>query len=210
MIGVYGGTFNPIHYGHLRTALDVLEQLSLSKVLMVPSAQPPHRDLPQVSIDHRWQMLILALAGQEQLVADDREIKRKGPSYTFDTLVELRQVFADQPLCLIQGSDVFLSLHTWHRWQELLEFAHIVVISRGNEDISWSEEVEREYGQHKTEDFSQLQNNKSGCIIQLDVTGLEISATLIRQKISTNESIRYLLPDSVAGYIEQHGLYKTL
>lgn len=208
MIGIYGGTFDPIHYGHLRSALDVAEQLSLSKVLMILSAQPPHRETPTVSIDHRWQMLQLALEGQQRLLADDREIRRDGPSYSYDTLKELRQQFGAETFCLIQGGDVFLKLHTWHRWQELLDLAHIIVMRRANEPVKWNEQVRLRYGRFFVDDISELRSQNCGKIYQLDVTPLEISATQIRDKILENKELRYLMPNKVIDYIEQHKLYR--
>lgn len=209
MIGIYGGTFDPIHFGHLRSALDVAEQLGLSKVLMIPSAQPPHRETPVVSVEHRWQMLQLALEGQQLMVADDREIQRKGPSYTYDTLTELRQEYNGEALCLIQGGDVFQKLHTWHRWQELLDLTHIVVMRRAGENVLWDALVEKRYSQCLTNDKTELEDVTIGKIIELDVVPLSISATQIRNKILMNEKIKYLLPDNVLAHIDKHKLYRN-
>lgn len=209
MIGIYGGTFDPIHFGHLRSALDVAEQLGLSKVLMIPSAQPPHRETPVVSVEHRWQMLQLALEGQQLMVADDREIQRKGPSYTYDTLTELRQEYNGEALCLIQGGDVFQKLHTWHRWQELLDLTHIVVMRRAGENVLWDALVEKRYSQCLTNDKTELESKAAGKIIELDVVPLSISATQIRDKILMNKEIKYLLPDKVLAHIDKHKLYRN-
>ncbi len=224
MIGIYGGTFDPIHFGHLRSALEVAEQLALSKVLMIPSAQPPHRQTPQVSAQHRWKMLQLALSGQSRLIADDCEIMRHGrPSYTYDTLVALRREFADTPLCLIQGSDVFADLAAWHRWQELLDLAHIVVMHRASGyvlplkggqnrasgySVQWNDKVKQHYGAAMVNDVSQLSSAPAGLICELDVTLLHISATDIRQRLLKNKAVRYLIPDSVLAYIKQNQLYQ--
>jgi len=208
MIGIYGGTFDPIHYGHLRSALEVAEQLSLAKVLMIPSAQPPHRDMPHVSAQHRWQMLQLALSGQTRLCADDREILRNGPSYTYDTLVDIREEVGDTPLCLIQGSDVFADLASWYRWQYLLDFAHIVIMRRAGESVRWSDQVKQYYAKAVTEDVSELFAASSGSIYELDVTPLKISATDIRQRLLQQREVRYLIPDSVLSYIEKNQLYQ--
>ena len=209
MIGIYGGTFDPIHFGHLRSALEVGEQLSLAKVLMTPSAQPPHRQTPQVSAQHRWQMLRLALSGQVRLHADDREIMRDGgPSYTYDTLLGLRQEFTDTPLCLIQGGDVFADLASWHRWQELLDLVHIVVMRRGGDPIQWNNKVKRHYGAVRVNDVSQLSSVPAGLICELNVTPLHISATDVRQRLLENKAVRYLIPDSVLAYIKQNKLYQ--
>lgn len=208
MIGIYGGTFDPIHFGHLRSALEVAEQLSLSRVLMMPSAQPPHRQTPQVTAQHRWQMLSLALSGQECLHADDRELRRQGPSYTYDSLKEVRGESADTPLCLIQGGDVFAGLASWYRWQELLDFCHLVVMRRAGAPVEWDESVQQYYGAAVTTDTSALLVRPAGLIYELDVTSMQISATDIRCRLFANRSVRYLLPDSVLNYIEQNQLYQ--
>ncbi len=208
MIGIYGGTFDPIHFGHLRSALEVAEQLSLSKVLMVLSAQPPHRDTPQVSIQHRWQMLQLALSGQTRLLADDREMLRDGPSYTYDTLSSVRKEHGDAPLCLILGGDVFAGLATWHRWQELLDLAHIVVMRRAGEAVKWDSQIKQYYAKAATGEQSELSSAPAGAIYELDVTPLHISATSIRQSLLAGREARYLIPDSVLMYIEQNKLYQ--
>ena len=208
MIGIYGGTFDPIHYGHLRSALEVAEQLSLLKVLMIPSAQPPHRETPEVSAQHRWQMLQLALNGQTRLLADDREILRDGPSYTYDTLVSLREELGSQPLCLIQGADVFARFNTWHRWRELPDLAHIIVMSRAGERVTWSDEVKQQFAQAKASDAAELLCSPAGKICEVAVTPLQISATDIRQRLSQQKEVRYLIPDSVLTYIERHQLYQ--
>ena len=208
MIGIYGGTFDPIHFGHLRSALEVAEQLSLTKVLMILSAQPPHRDTPQVSIQHRWQMLQLALSGQSRLIADDREILRDGPSYTYDTLLAVREEVGDAPLCLILGGDVFARLTTWYRWQELLDLAHIVVMRRAGESVRWGSQVKQYYAKVATGESSALSLAPAGAIYELDVTPLDISATSIRQRLLAGREVRYLIPDSVLMYIEQNKLYQ--
>lgn len=210
MIGVYGGTFDPIHFGHLRSALDIAERLSLSRVLMIPSATPPHRKTPQVAISHRWQMLSLALAEDDVLRADDREIKREGASYTYDTLAQIRNEVGDTPLCLIQGSDVFSHLDTWYRWQELLDLAHIVIMRRAGHDVQWSEAVSRRYRSAYRQDCECLSAHAAGSICEVEVTSLHISATDIRQRLLENKSLRYLVPANVCSYIEKNQLYQAL
>lgn len=207
MIGVYGGTFDPVHFGHLRSAVEVAEQLALTKVLMIPSARPPHRHPPHVSVQHRWQMLQLALADNSLLVADDREIKRQGLSYMYDTLASIRQEIGDQPLCLILGSDAFAQLHTWYRWRELFDLAHIVIVQRTGNGIPWSEEVTAQFVGRKVDDASVLRQVCCGMIYCMEVTRLSISATDIRARLARGHDVRYLIPDSVYRYIRQHMLY---
>ncbi len=210
MMGIYGGTFDPIHFGHLRSALDVAETLSLSHVLMVPSASPPHRQTPEVSVLHRWEMLSLALGEQDILQVDDREIRREGPSYTYDTLAEVRAEVGDTPLCLIQGGDVFAQLDTWYRWQELLDLAHIVVMRRAGQQVQWSDAVTQHYRSAYQEDGAVLSSQSAGCICEIDVTPVEISATDIRQRLLENKSARYLVPENVYSYIEKNQLYQSV
>ncbi len=130
MIGILGGTFDPIHHGHLRCAQELLQDLPLDEVRLVPCRIPPHRDTPQASAEQRLRMLKAALDGAPGLTVDDRELSREGPSYTVDTLHSLRAEFGATPLCLIVGMDAFNGLDRWHRWQELIGLAHIVVAHR--------------------------------------------------------------------------------
>ena len=127
-IGILGGTFDPIHYGHLRLAEEMLELANLRQIRFIPTGMPPHRDAPQVPAEHRAAMVRLAIADQPAFVMDEREVRQTTPCFTVDTLRELRAEFgASQPLCLLMGGDAFLQLHTWHEWEQLFELAHIVV-----------------------------------------------------------------------------------
>jgi nicotinate-nucleotide adenylyltransferase len=129
-IGLLGGTFDPVHHGHLRLALEARTNLDLAEVRLVPAAEPPHRETPQAALHHRRAMLELAIAGVPGLRLDAREIERPGKSYTFDTVASLRAELPYQPLCLLIGRDAFLALHTWRRWRELPELVHIVIVDR--------------------------------------------------------------------------------
>ena len=130
-IGVFGGTFNPVHYGHLRSALELAERLELEHVRLMPSAEPPHRAAPRCSAEHRAAMVELAVAGEPRLLCDTRELRRPGPSYTVDSLIELREEFGSgRSLCMVLGCDALLGIDRWQRWQELLSLAHIVVIAQ--------------------------------------------------------------------------------
>ncbi len=129
-VGVFGGTFDPVHHGHLRTALEVLEGCGLEQLRLVPALVPPHRPQPRAPAPLRLEMLRRAVAGEPRLVVDDRELRRGGPSYTVDTLAELRAAVGTRPLCLVLGADAFLGLPGWHRWRELFALAHLVVVER--------------------------------------------------------------------------------
>ena len=211
-IGILGGTFDPIHYGHLRLAEEMLELANLKQIYFIPTGMPPHRDSPQVSAQHRSAMVQLAIADQPAFVLDEREVERTTPCYTADTLRELRaELGASQPLCLLMGGDAFLQLHTWHEWEQLFELAHIVVGYRPGftleERITTATSALRQHYQQRLCTADALSQNPAGGIAELAIPKLEISATLIRSRVAENRSIRYLLPNSVADYIHQHHLY---
>jgi nicotinate-nucleotide adenylyltransferase len=211
-IGILGGTFDPIHFGHLRLAEEMLELADLKQIRFIPTGTPPHRDAPQVSALHRSAMVRIAIADQPAFALDDREVKRTTPCYTVDTLRELRaELGASQPLCLLMGGDAFLQLHTWHEWEQLFELAHIVVGFRPGftleERIHSAEERLRRHYQQRLCAVAALSQQPSGGIVELAIPKLEISATLIRSRVAENRSIRYLLPNAVADYIHQHHLY---
>ena len=211
-IGILGGTFDPIHYGHLRLAEEMLELAGLQQIRFIPTGNPPHRDTPQVSAMHRSAMVQLAIASQPAFILDEREVRRTTTSYTVDTLRELRAELGDtQPLCLLMGGDAFLQLHTWHKWERLLDLAHIVVGYRPGFTLeerihSATPELLQHYQQHLcTVDY--LSQQPAGGIAELAIPKLEISATMIRNRVAENRTIRYLLPATVANYIYQHHLY---
>jgi len=215
-IGILGGTFDPIHFGHLRLAEEMLELANLRQILFIPTGTPPHRDSPQVSAQHRSAMVQLAIADQSAFVLDDREVVLKAgrttPCYTVDTLRELRAEFgAAQPLCLLMGGDAFLQLHTWHEWEQLFELAHIVVGYRPGftlvDRIHTATPALRRHYQQRLCAADALSQQPAGGIAELAIPKLEISATLIRSRVAENRSIRYLLPSAVADYIHQHHLY---
>ncbi|MFA6903100.1 MAG: nicotinate-nucleotide adenylyltransferase [Gallionellaceae bacterium] len=214
-IGILGGTFDPIHYGHLRLAQEAFEQCSLGSVRFVPSGTPPHRTKPHASAEQRLQMVRLALQGQSDFVVDEREVRRTDPCYSVDTFGALRaELGSQQPLCLLLGSDAFLQLHTWHRWQQLFELAHIVVMQRpgrplGNAILMADEALRQQYQTRLAPAPRLLHESASGLIVVLDMPQLEISATDIRNRAAQNKNLRYLLPDAVAHYIHSNKLYKT-
>lgn len=208
-IGILGGTFDPVHFGHLRIALELQQELDLQTVRMVPCAQPPHRDEPGANAQQRLEMLQLALGDEPALLLDSREYQRQGPSYTVDTLRSLRtELGEEQPLCLIMGSDAFASLPTWHEWQQLFELAHIVLAHRPG----WKEQMSELGGLDISKRFTDrpeaLQQRSAGLILPWAVTQLEISATNIRRSVRQGKSPRYLLPEAVREYIKKNRLYR--
>lgn len=209
-----GGTFDPIHYGHLRLAEEMLELVGMQQIRFIPAGTPPHREAPGVSAQHRSAMVRLAIADQPAFVLDEREVARTVPCYTVDTLRELRsELGATQPLCLLMGGDAFLQLHTWHEWERLFELAHIVVGFRPGftvaERIHTAVPQLQQHYRERVCAVASLPQRPAGGIIELAIPKLEISATLIRNRVAENRSIRYLLPNAVADYIHQHHLYAS-
>lgn len=213
-VGILGGTFDPIHLGHLRLAQEALEQCGLAAVRIIPAGIPPHRNGPRATAQQRLEMARLAVQDNAALVLDDREIRRGGLSYTVDTLTSLRGELGDeQPLCLLMGGDAFLQLDTWHEWQRLFGLAHIVVIQRngkplGNAIEQADAELRDEYHARLAPAAAVLHEAPAGAIVVLDMPMLEISATAIRSRCMQDRSVRYLVPDAVADYIQSHHLYR--
>lgn len=210
-IGILGGTFDPIHFGHLRMAQELYEELGLAKIRFIPAAIPPHRPNPQSETLHRAEMVRLAIAGNPAFSLDTRELQRPGASYTFDTLTELRAELGDQtPLCLLLGSDAFLGISTWHRWQELLTLAHIVVAHRPGaspHEDAMTPTLREVWRVHQTSHHEALQETACGKILLQTITALDISASRIRNRLHHGRSPSYLLPESVCDYIHTHHLY---
>ncbi len=208
MIGIFGGTFDPIHYGHLRTALDVKQALDIDDMRLVPCRIPPHRDLPGASSEQRCAMLELALHGQDDLHLDLRELQRDGPSYMVDTLQSLRDEIDDTPLCLVLGEDAFAGLASWHQWERLIDLAHIVVMSRPGQAVTIEDRVAALVAGHQVENLAELQAFPAGKLAFCPVTPLTLSATAIRALLTRGLSPRYMLPDSVLAYIQEQGIYR--
>ena len=208
MIGILGGTFDPIHYGHLRTALDVQQRLALDEVRFIPCGEPPHRVAPIAEPLQRLAMVRAAIAGQDRFVADDRELRRDGPSYMVDTLSSLKNDFKDESLCLILGTDAFNGLAQWHQWQKIFALANIVVMKRP--EVDGKAKINKHlFSQikHRLVDADVLNKKQNGAICFIPVTQLEISATMIRQQWQQCNDIQFFLPDSVLRLIQQQNIY---
>jgi nicotinate-nucleotide adenylyltransferase len=211
LVGIFGGTFNPIHFGHLRMAQELASALAMDEVKFIPSANPPHKDNVMVSAEHRSAMVKLAIADNPLFSLDELELNREGSSYTIDTLVSLRESLGQgTSLCLMMGSDAFVNLNTWYRWQELLDYAHIVLVQRpsAQPQEALPTEVEALLRDHYTDQHADLANENSGGIIMQSITGQDISATGVRGMFERGESVRYLVHDEVSSYIQQHHLYR--
>ena len=207
-IGVFGGTFDPIHMGHLRMALELKQQLGLDEMRLLPSHQPPHRDAPRVSSEQRAEMLRIALRECPELVMDDRELHRDKPSYTFDTLQELRAELGDEvSLVLCMGEDAYIGLPGWYRWNQLIQLAHIVVVTRPGWKIPDHGEA-HDFLQKNMKGLQSLDEAPAGAVVLQSARLLSISATEIRKQIQSGESAQFLMPDAVWNYIRAHQLYQ--
>jgi len=202
LTGLFGGTFDPIHYGHLRPALDVMQAADLDEVRFIPNRVPPHRDSPVLSDQQRAELVQLGIADTPGFVLDQRELQRDGPSYMVDTLISLKQDYPESSLCLIMGMDAFNGLPQWHRWQALLELCHLIVTSRpGSELPEFATQTDLQ--KRISDDPKCLRERPVGQILIQSVTQLDISASLIRQHLSNRQSIQFLLPEAVREKLEQ-------
>jgi nicotinate-nucleotide adenylyltransferase len=212
-VGILGGTFDPVHFGHLRLAQEAAQALRLAAVRFVPSGTPPHRAAPAVSAEHRLEMARLAIGANPLFSVDDRELRRAGPAYTVDTLAELRsELGADASFCLLVGADAFLDFATWSRWHELFNLAHVVVAHRPGYPVdTWQgrmpQPLAREYGARTMAQPLAVHLAPAGGIVVVPIAALDISSTRIRECLRRGTSPRYLLPDSVLDYIERNALY---
>ena len=207
-IGIFGGTFDPIHFGHLRTAFELLQALRLDEMRFMPAGTPPHREGTVASAAVRLAMVQAATQGQPGFVVEDREIRREGLSYSVDTMRTLRADFPDHSLCLIVGMDAFLGLPKWHQWRELLDLAHLVVAHRPG----WRAPSMGPLGEllvdRGTGRIGDLHESHAGCIYIHAVTQLEISSTEVRKLIAAGRDPRYLMPDAVRAIIDETGCYR--
>ena len=207
-IGILGGTFDPIHFGHLRTALEVVEVAALDELRLLPCSQPPHRDAPQASGKQRLQMLEQAIHGQGHCFKiDRRELDRPGPSYMVDTLLSLRSEESGCSLNLVMGWDAFLGLSGWHRWQGLLELANLIVMNRPGSEDEPNRELGHLLSRYEVDGATALRRSQAGAILRVDVTPQAISATDIRRRLIEGADVSGLLPDPVLSYIKHEGLY---
>jgi nicotinate-nucleotide adenylyltransferase len=206
-IGVFGGTFDPIHCGHLRTAFELWQELKLAEIRFLPTGSPPHREKLYASAELRLEMVRAAVADQPAFIVDDREVRRSGVSYSVDTLAEVRREYPQRSICLLLGMDAFLGLPGWHRWRELLALAHIVVAHRPG----WRAPTTGPLGElmvdHGTGSILTLHQERAGRVYVRAVTQLEISSTELRTLITSGGDPRYLVPEPVRRIIVETRCY---
>jgi nicotinate-nucleotide adenylyltransferase len=206
-IGILGGTFDPIHNGHLRLAMELAYALDLAHVRLIPAARPPHREAPVATPGQRAKWIRVATADEPRLRLDDRELLRDGISYTVDTLTALDAELPETPLCLAMGRDVFAHLPSWRQWRTLFDYAHIVLIERPGAEITLDAPAAAELDARYTERLADLHEQRAGAIYSYAPPPLAISASRIRKLLASGESPRYLLPDAVLDDIMDAQVY---
>jgi nicotinate-nucleotide adenylyltransferase len=197
VICILGGTFDPVHFGHLRPALDVQQALGVKTVRLVPCGLPPHRARPGLSAAQRLELLELAIDEEEGLTIDRRELQRDGPSYMVDTLESLRAEAGEQPVCLALGVDALAGLDSWHRWRELLSLCHLVVMQRPGGQWPGTGELADCLERARVETLEALYTQPAGCVLSVPVTQMAVSSTQIRKLLVSGRSARYLAPTAV-------------
>ncbi len=207
-IAILGGTFDPVHLGHLRLAIDLAENLGLQEVRLMPSFQPVHRDSPTATEKQRLTMLQLAVEDIKELSVDDRELQRKGPSYTLLSLQEIRkEIGSEQPIFFILGDDAFNQFDSWYQWQEIINYAHLLIAIRPGSHSKTSQQINDFIKDNEYKGDGYPATN-CGSVIRINNPILDIASSDIRKRIGENKNIRYLLPAKVCEYIEQQKIYR--
>ena len=210
-IGLLGGTFDPIHHGHLRLAEEMAEALGIESVRILPTGTPAHRGQPHASARDRLEMVKLAIAGQSRFMLDEHEIDKTAPCYMVDTLAELRnELGTDRAIVLFLGADACAGLAGWHQWRRLFDLAHIAVAQRPGYDLEQAmpPALVAELRTRSTADPADLARTPAGKVFRHAITQLDISASRIRALVAAGRSPRYLLPDAVLDHIQRNHLYR--
>jgi len=213
LVGIFGGTFDPIHYGHLRVAEEIVETVGLQKMYFVPAGMPRLRHSPVASPQHRVEIVRLAIQKNPDFVLDEREIYRDGVSYSIDTVREFKQEFGEEiRLCLVLGADAFIKLPEWNNWKELFNLCHFIVSTRPGYTFTLikellSKELREECSQRWVSNTETLKKETSGLIFIASTTMLDISATSIRAHIAVGRNVRHLVPSVTVNYISKNKLY---
>ena len=215
MIGFFGGTFNPVHWGHLRTALELKKALAMDTMLLVPCGIPPHRDEPDTDPDIRLAMLNAAIVDNDELQVDDRELQRAGLSYTVDSLQSIREEKGDISIGLCVGADAFIHLDTWHQWENLIKLAHIIVAYRPGWPVESlqeqvSDDLKAMLKEHMVTNAVLLHEKPAGHVLVQKVTDIDISSSIIRRRVARGDSIEDFVPSSVIQIIKSKMLYQNI
>jgi nicotinate-nucleotide adenylyltransferase len=202
-IGIFGGSFDPVHLGHLLIAERAYEQFELTQVRWIPAAFAPHPQLKETATAaHRLAMVQLAISGNPHFVCDDRELRRGGVSYTVDTLLEIRRELPQAELCLVIGADSLREFSKWRQPEMICQLAHVVVVARGGQPRLELNELAKYLSPAKSPEQLEIEH-------QLRMPQLEISSSEIRQRVQRQRSIRYMVPAAVEAYILEHNLYRA-
>lgn len=206
-IGILGGTFDPIHYGHTKIAEDLIRVLELQEMLFIPNREPHYREKPIANAKHRLAMVRIATAKNPKFIVNDIEIQRPGPTYSIDTITTLRERIPNQPLCLILGADVFSRMNQWYNWESIPSDVHLVIINRSNTVLPSQPWIQTLLKEREINDSKKLQTKPGGYILRYEIDPLPISATDIRKKLSAGEDVSQQIDPDVLRYIQQHHLY---
>ncbi len=206
-LAILGGTFDPVHYGHLRCGEEARKKLGLTRLVLLPAGEPAHRGPPQATTQQRLDMLRLALGEFPHLELDDRETRRKGPSYMVETLAELRRENPDRPLMLLLGQDAANLLHTWFDWRRLFLLAHIIILTRPGSAVEYNELLSAELEHRLTDDISLVKSSLAGQVMQIEVGLVDVSATGIKHILAQGKLPASMLPAPVLEYIRENRLY---
>jgi len=204
---LFGGTFDPIHYGHLRCAEEARQKLKVKTISLLPAGQPAHRAMPLATADQRLEMLRLALKEFPHLQIDCREIDRSGPSYMVDTLEAVRKQWPHRPVHLLAGQDAVNRLDGWHQWLQLFKLANIVILTRPAANVAYSKELGDQIDKRRTNDIAFLNSTSAGAVLPLQVAAVDISATMIKSIIRLGRAPKGMMPPEVWSYILEKGLY---
>ncbi|NOR20362.1 MAG: nicotinate-nucleotide adenylyltransferase [Xanthomonadales bacterium] len=206
-LALFGGTFDPVHYGNLRCAEEARQKLGLDQLFLLPAGNPAHRATPQATPEQRLDMLQLAQLEFPALSIDDRELRRSGPSYMVDTLREIREEFPQRSLLLLIGQDAANRLHKWHEWEQLFSLTNLVILTRPGESEDYRHDLANKIQNRLLTEVEELKNSQADGVLQLRVSPVEISATTIQSMMRLGRSPKSMMPDSILNYIDENRLY---